>query len=271
MQDYDRVVHMGSSMGVHEPANSGTVSAVIRLRDANGEETNCVLTNYHVVATLKGKSIINKRIRARQFLGLDHEISRLGLVKIVVPSHKDLDRFLEHKTMEKKEYDKALATFQDQHLPGYTLAQRNVIATDNDWVVLSSSLNRLLRTVLASSGFRVCKNTDYSLAETETFSKVAHVPNYAFRHKNGTVPLSRAEKINGRTLDFGLNWAVIKLAKNRKLSDQTPQRSSGVQVPTGAHESARRPQIWRELWPETGTGWKHNWYSFPLASDARES
>jgi hypothetical protein len=85
------------------------------------------------------------------------------------------------------------------------------------------------------------------------------------------MPLSLAEKINGRTLDFGLNWAVIKLAKKRKLSDRAPQRSSGVQVPTGAHESARWPQIWRELWPETGTGWKHDWYSFPLASDARES
>jgi hypothetical protein len=36
-------------------------------------------------------------------------------------------------------------------------------------------------------------------------------------------------------------------------------------------ESACWPQIWRELWPETGRGWKHDWYSFPLASDARKS
>jgi hypothetical protein len=43
MQDYDPVVQMGSSIGVHQPANSGTVSAVIRLRDANGDETNCGL------------------------------------------------------------------------------------------------------------------------------------------------------------------------------------------------------------------------------------
>ncbi|KAI1560131.1 hypothetical protein PtrEW7m1_011665 [Pyrenophora tritici-repentis] len=234
MQDYDRVVQMGSSMGVHQPANSGTVSAVIRLRDANGDETNCALTNHHVVATLEGKSIINEQIPTGQFLGLDHEISRLGLVEIVAPSHKDHDRFLIYKTMEKKEHDEALATFQDQHLPGYTLAQRNVIATDSDWVVLNSTPDRLLGTVLASSGFRVCENTDYTLAETETFSKVAHVPNYAFRHKDGTMPPSLAEKINGRTIGFGLNWAVIKLAENRTLSDRTPQRSSGVKVPTGA-------------------------------------
>jgi hypothetical protein len=190
IQDYDRVVQMGSSMGVHEPANSSTVSAVIRLLDANGEETNCALTNHHVVATLEGKSIINERIRAGQFLGLDREISCLGLVKIVAPSHKDHDRFLEYKTIEKKEHDEALAAFQDQHLPGYTFAQRNVIATKNDWVVLNSNPVRLLGTVLASSGFRVCKNTDYSLPEPETFSKVAHVPNYAFRHKDGTMPSS---------------------------------------------------------------------------------
>jgi hypothetical protein len=234
MQDYARDVQMGSSMGVHEPANSGTVSAVIRLRDANGEETNCALTNHHVVATLEGKSIINERIPAGQFLGLDHEISRLGLVKIVAPSHLDHNRFLEYKTMEKKEHDEALANFQNQYLPGYTLAQRNVITTDSDWVVLNSNPDRLLGTVLASSGFRVCKNTDYTLAETATFSKVAHVPNYAFRHKDGTMPPSLAEKINGRTIDFGLNWAVIKLAENRTLSDRTPQRSSGVKVPTGA-------------------------------------
>jgi hypothetical protein len=176
MQYYDRVVQTGSSMGVHEPANCGTVSAVIRLRDANGEETNCVLTNHHVVATLEGKSIINKRIRAGQFLGLDHESSRLDLVKIVVPLHKDHDRFLEYKTMEKKEYDKALATFQDQHLPGYTLAQRNVVATDNDWVVLSSSPDCLFRTVLASSGFRLCKNTDYSLLKLKRSLKSRMCP-----------------------------------------------------------------------------------------------
>ncbi|CAE7020408.1 hypothetical protein PTTW11_03059 [Pyrenophora teres f. teres] len=48
------------------------------------------------------------------------------------------------------------------------------------------------------------------------------------------MPLSLAEKINGRTLDFGLNWAVIKLAKNRTLSDRTPPRSSGVKIPTRA-------------------------------------
>jgi hypothetical protein len=130
MQNYDWVVQMGSSMGVHQPANSGTVSAVIRLRDANGEETNCALTNHHVVATLEGKSIINERIPAGQFLSLAHEISRLGLVKIVAPSHKYRDRFLDYKTMEKKEHDEALAIFQDQYLLGYTLAQRNVIATD---------------------------------------------------------------------------------------------------------------------------------------------
>jgi hypothetical protein len=100
--------------------------------------------------------------------------------------------------------------------------------------VLNSNPDRLLGTVLASSGFRVGKNTDYTLAETEEFSKVAHVPNYAFRHKDGNMPPSLAEKINGRIIDFGLNWAVIKLAKNRTLSDRTPQRSSGVKVPTGA-------------------------------------
>ncbi|EFQ93688.1 hypothetical protein CFE70_002850 [Pyrenophora teres f. teres 0-1] len=234
MQDYDRVVQMGSSIGVDQPANSGTVSAVIRLRDANGKETECALTNHHVVATCEAKSIINKQIPAGQFLGLDHKISRLGLVKIVAPSHKDHDRFLEYKTMEKKEHDEVLATFQNQHLYGYPLAHRNVIATDSDWVVLNSMPDRLLGTVLASSGYRTCNNTDYTLAETKSFSKVIHVPNYAFRYKDGTMPLSLAEKINGRTLDFGLNWAVIKLAKNRTLSDRTPPRSSGVKIPTRA-------------------------------------
>jgi hypothetical protein len=51
------------------------------------------------------------------------------------------------------------------------------------------------------------------------------------------MPASLAEKINGCTIDLGLNWAVIKLAKNRTLSDRTPQRSSGVKVPTGVQVS----------------------------------
>jgi hypothetical protein len=93
------------------------------------------------------------------------------------------------------------------------------------------------------------------------FSKVAHVPNYAFRHKDGTMPPSLAEKINGRTIDFGLNWAVIKLANNRTLSNRTPQRSSGVKVPTGAQVS-RYTHIRHDISYDVAkkgrtTGWTH--------------
>jgi hypothetical protein len=237
MQDYDPDVQMGSSIGVHQSANSGTVSAVIKLRDANGDETNCALTKHHVVATIDQKSIINERVPAGQSLGLDHEISRLGLVEIVAPSDEDHDRFLRYKTIEKEERHETLASFQGPFQPGYTLAKRNVEATDLDWVVLKTNQDRLLGTVLASSGFRVCNNNDCSPAEARTLSEVAHVPNYASRHTDGTTPPSLAEKINGRTISFGLDWAVIKLADNRALSDRTPERSSGVRVPSGARVS----------------------------------
>jgi len=59
MQDYDAIVEMGASIGVEQPDNSGTVGAVIVLKDAAGNETNCALTNHHVVATHDPKSVIN--------------------------------------------------------------------------------------------------------------------------------------------------------------------------------------------------------------------
>ena len=60
MQDYDAIVEMGASIGVEQPDNSGTVGAVLVLKDAAGNETNCALTNHHVVATHDPTSVINR-------------------------------------------------------------------------------------------------------------------------------------------------------------------------------------------------------------------
>jgi len=263
MDDYDGTVQMGASMGVDQPANSGsgTVGAVVRLKDAKGHETLCALTNHHVVATRQGNSVINTQIPAGEFLGLDHEISCLGLVQVKAPSNKDHERFIKYKTMEKKENDQTLARFEGPHLFGHSLAQRNVEATDTDWQTLDQDPNRLLGTVLASSGFRVCNNKTYTPAEAQTFSNVAHVPNYALREQDGTMPQSLAEKIDGRTLEFGLNWAVIKLATSRNLSDRTPYRGSGVKVPTGARVSQfthiRHHETYKVAKKGRTTGWTY--------------
>jgi hypothetical protein len=34
--------------------------------------------------------------------------------------------------------------------------------------------------------------------------------------------------------------------------------------------SAKWPDLWKELWPETGRGWKNDWHSFPLALEHAE-
>ncbi|KAI4611190.1 hypothetical protein J4E83_008133 [Alternaria metachromatica] len=157
MQDYDAIVEMGASIGVEQPDNSGTVGAVIVLKDAAGNETNCALTNHHVVATHDPKSVINS--------------------------------------------------------------------------VLDADPNRLLGTVIASSGYRVRENDDYTPAEVQTLSTVDDVLDDAFKRKDGTFPPSLADQIAGRTLKFALDWALMKVATGRTMSDRVPIGGAGINVP----------------------------------------
>ncbi|KAI4631972.1 uncharacterized protein J4E87_002679 [Alternaria ethzedia] len=233
MQDYDAIVEMGASIGVEQPDNSGTVGAVLVLKDAAGNETNCALTNHHVVATHDPTSVINRGMSIGEHLGVNHEISQLGLVKIKAPSNPDHTRFLKCKAMDKYEHDQDVASFDNPYHPEYARAQSRAAATNRDCQVLDADPNRLLGTVIASSGYRVRENDDYTSAEVQTLSTVDNVLDDAFKRKDGTFPPSLADQIAGRTLKFALDWALIKVATGRTMSDRVPIGGAGIKVPQG--------------------------------------
>jgi len=233
LQCYGAIVEMGASIGVEQPDNSGTVGTVIVLKDAAGNETNCALINHHVVATHDPKSVINSAISVGEYLGVNRDISQSGLVKIKAPSNPDHMRFLRWKKMEKVDHDQVLAGLDNPYHPGNARAQSRVAATNRDSQVLDADPNRLLSTVIASSGYRARENDDYTPAEVQTLSTVDNVLDDAFKRKDGTFPPSLADQIAGRTLKFALDWALIKVATGRTMSDRVPIGGAGIKVPQG--------------------------------------
>ncbi|KAF1937511.1 hypothetical protein EJ02DRAFT_469648 [Clathrospora elynae] len=233
------LLQMGSSMGLHESANTGTVSAVVRARSTQGVETTCALTNHHVVA--KKGDFTHEACPVDESLSPNHEISQRYMVQVVAPSHPDHQRFLKYMAMEKAGIDKYSARYEHPFGPNYANVVKMVAKTDSDWNTLNTDPDRVLGIVFATSGHSVCNNSDYTALGLKSVSSMPHVPIPAFTNHDGELVPSLAEKINCRTLLFRLNWALIKMAAARTLITNTPHPASSVKV--------RSPNNKRESFP----------------------
>ncbi|KAH7562998.1 hypothetical protein J3E72DRAFT_186700 [Bipolaris maydis] len=227
MADYSDLVEMGSSIGLDKPANTATVGAVVKLCDSEGKETTCGLTNHHVIAP--ETSLAEKNCPVGYFLSPDHEICHKGLTKVVAPSHTDHQSLLQFMSRERVGMESQVQELIDLHRQEsrlYVIKHQKLRQLTADYTILNNNPDRLLGTVFASSGFRACNNTDYTTIHRKSFSQVVSTDN--------TSSLSLQTQINGRTLDFGLNWALVKLAADRELSDYTNNVPPHIKVPTSA-------------------------------------
>ncbi|EFQ86559.1 hypothetical protein PTT_18188 [Pyrenophora teres f. teres 0-1] len=210
MEEYLDCVRAGSSTGLDHSPNSATIGAAIILSDSNGNETSCGLTNHHVVA--KEGSLIYENCPIGHSLGPDNPVCRDGLVKLVCPSHPDHERFVTHTRNGLKSSTASLAYLEKncrQETPFYAYFAERVPKYQADLKKLHNNPNRLLGTVWATSGYRVCNKAGYSSTDMMDFSSVD-------KERDKDMPCLQT-LIDGRTLSFGLNWALVKLAENRGI------------------------------------------------------
>jgi hypothetical protein len=97
--------------------------------------------------------------------------------------------------------------------------------------------DRILGTVYASSGFRYVDIPDFSLEQSAAWSEVLEA------RKKTTTPEGKESKtlvqrINGRTLQWGLNWALIKITHPRSVRNVLAKISSSVKMKKNSEVTA---------------------------------
>ncbi|USP79246.1 hypothetical protein yc1106_06520 [Curvularia clavata] len=185
MDNYSKVVRMGASVGLEEPANSthsATVGAEIILRDSTGYETICGLTSNHVLA--KNSGLICQNHPNGQYLSPDHQLCREG---------------------------RASAKYMVDG-PIYAQGKECLEKSSAQYALLNANPDRHFGTVWATSGFRIgdctgCSHTRELESLTAAMAKDANSFN---------------TETQGHKLGFGLDWALIKLDANRELSWKIP-------------------------------------------------
>ncbi|EMD86568.1 hypothetical protein COCC4DRAFT_200423 [Bipolaris maydis ATCC 48331] len=252
LMDYSNVVQIGSSIGLDQSSSSATISAVVKLRNSEGKETTCGLTNHHAIAP--ENSLAEKNCPIGRFLSPDHEICRGELVRVVAPSHTDHQNLVKFTSRERAGMQLRIQNLIDSHRQEsrfYDTENQMLQKHIADYKILNDNPNRLFGTVFASSGFRICNNTNYTIAQRESFSQVASIDNISSP--------SLHTRINGRTLDFGLNWALVKLATDRQLADYITGVPLHIKIPTSAsatrYTQVKHDRSYNVVKKGRSTGW----------------
>jgi hypothetical protein len=118
--------------------------------------------------------------------------------------------------------------------------------------------DRILGTVYASSGFRYVDIPDFSLEQSAAWSEVLEA------RKKTTTPEGKESKtlvqrINGRTLQWGLNWALIKITHPRSVRNVLAKISSSVKMKKNSEVTAYQHLDAYKGYDVAKIGWTSGW------------
>ncbi|KAJ4371127.1 hypothetical protein N0V83_004343 [Neocucurbitaria cava] len=234
IESYRNDVQMGASIGVDNSNTSGTVSACVELCTPKGEKIMCALTNHHVAAT---SDELANECPVGQYLDPNHRLAREQVVRIMSPSDKDHERLKSWNSMQVRDLE-LVEQMRKERGKDCNVIDKRLLAARNDATKLGQdggvSPDRYLGAVWASSGHRTAPNTTYTTEQARRWSRIRNT-NETCQHTNiRNQEASLAELINGSTLEWGLNWALIKVQAPRSLSSDVPASGSRVHIPEGA-------------------------------------
>ncbi|KAJ4361894.1 hypothetical protein N0V83_010835 [Neocucurbitaria cava] len=230
MESYQDRVVMGASIGVEGYDASGTAGTSIELCTTEGETIHCALTNHHVIAKAEE---LSKACPIGHSMSPDHRLARGKLVRITSPSDKDHDRFKQWKDMEIEELELAEQKRKDMGKEHQRISNELARAREDAEVLGQNGgqgLSRYLGAVWASSGFRAAPNDTYTPRQAWKWSQVRNSNDEQIRKEGSALEASLAELINGDTLDWLLNWALIKLQSPKTIDADIPAKGWGVNI-----------------------------------------
>ncbi|KAJ5051213.1 hypothetical protein J3E74DRAFT_469662 [Bipolaris maydis] len=211
-------------------SNVGQIGSSIGLDQSSSSAT------ISAVVKLRNK----KNCPIGRFLSPDHEICRGELVRVVAPSHTDHQNLVKFTSRERAGMQLRIQNLIDSHRQEsrfYDTENQMLQKHIADYKILNDNPNRLFGTVFASSG--------------ESFSQVASIDNISSP--------SLHTRINGRTLDFGLNWALVKLATDRQLADYITGVPLHIKIPTSAsatrYTQVKHDRSYNVVKKGRSTGW----------------
>jgi hypothetical protein len=209
IKSYGQRVPMGSSIGV-TPEWSGTTGGYMELRDDKSNEViHCAITNHHVEKHPDAKVEVGTPITRTRALVEGRRIA------VHSPSAADHER-LQH----------TLAWRIEQYLPVDDPEGFQKDGADLNTINASDEDARLLGHILATSGYRGVQNPRYNAEQVKKFSKVRDLKHMQTK----AAEKSLAERIQGQTLDWGVDWALVR-TDSRQVSRDTPRFAPMIRVP----------------------------------------
>jgi hypothetical protein len=257
---YEKTVAMGSSVGL-DPTWTGTVGTAIDLIDAAGNTIKCALTNHHVLNYDEG---IAKETDRNRYIGPSHRLASEGMVTVYSPSQRDHERLLNWSKFEATQLAEAIkndGTSERDNQCAATAARDRLNAAQSnlDFLERSKKEDRRLGTMFSVSGYRAREHHMYTKTQTTKLSKIRDT-NLDKSMDGQKEDKSLAQKRNGKTLQWGLNWALIRLdPARRSMSNKTPTPMAAVSIPSSATVSRFGPMNSEHCYQVTKHGRTTGW------------
>ncbi|PSN71736.1 hypothetical protein BS50DRAFT_629873 [Corynespora cassiicola Philippines] len=206
MKSYEKILKMGASIGL-QGGQTGTLGSLVRL-EKDGEHIDLALSSHHVFAQ-DGAHL--RCPSAGHFLPPAHPHALNKELEITSPSDGDHQRLLDRKQKILQRYSNCSAPEVDTY--------KTCDSLKKDIYVLKAA-DRAIGHLFSASGFRVTPNQRFTQEQAVKLSRVLE-PGVTTPTGQKTAPSLRQE-IDGKTLQWGLNWSLARVSPSHQLSRLTP-------------------------------------------------